>query len=110
MRKIIFTLTIFYTITSFGQNTIGFKTKNNGNIDFEVSMKNIYVEDIDNTAKLNQEKVITVGKDFKIIEKTRKSILNNTATLDISQLTKGIYILKIIDNTGSAESHQVVVN
>jgi hypothetical protein len=48
--------------------------------------------------------------DINGIESTRKTILNNTATLDVSQLKKGIYILKIIDNTGSTESHQVIIN
>ena len=72
MRRMFFTLILLCAITSFGQTTIGFKTKNNENIDFEVSKKSIYIEDTNNTGKLNQEKVITSGKDFKIIETTEK--------------------------------------
>jgi subtilisin family serine protease len=53
-------------------NYYWFQKKNNENIDFEVSKKSIYIEDTNNTGKLNQEKVITSGKDFKIIETTEK--------------------------------------
>jgi subtilisin family serine protease len=72
MRKIIFALTILYTIASSGQTIIGIKTKKNDDIHFEVSKKSIYIGNTDNTSKLNQEKVITTGKNFKIIETTEK--------------------------------------
>lgn len=72
MRRIIYTLTLFCVITTFGQTTISFKTKNNETIDFEISKKNIYIGNTDNTAKLNQEKIVAREKDFTIIETTEK--------------------------------------
>jgi len=43
MKKIICTLTLLCVLISFGQTTIGFKTKKNGNIDFEVSKTSVYI-------------------------------------------------------------------
>lgn len=57
MKKIICTLTLLCALISFGQTTIGFKTKKNENIDFEVSKTRIFIGNTDNTTKLNQEKV-----------------------------------------------------
>lgn len=72
MRKIFFPISILYVIASSGQTTISFKTKKNDNVSFEVSQKNIYIGNTDSSAKLNKEKVITSGKDFKIIETIEK--------------------------------------
>jgi len=53
--------------------------------------------------------ILAILYDMNGVEKNRVTIIKNTATLDVSMLNKGIYILKININD-NLESHQIVVN
>lgn len=52
--------------------------------------------------------ILAILYDMNGVEKNRVTIIKNIATLDVSMLNKGIYILKININD-SVESHQIVV-
>jgi pimeloyl-ACP methyl ester carboxylesterase len=73
------------------------------------SSNNINISLFDETLKPSPQAQITAKLyDLNSLEKRSVSVTNNTATVNVSTLPKGIYVLKInID--GVIESHQVVV-
>lgn len=60
--------------------------------------------------KTPTKKALITGKLYNLnnIEKCYVTIRNNSAQIDVSNLNKGIYVLKI-DVNGKTESHQVIV-
>lgn len=53
--------------------------------------------------------IAAVLYDINGVEKTQVTVIDNAASLDVSKLKKGTYILKI-DSNGSIESHQIIIN
>ncbi|WP_163399869.1 S8 family serine peptidase [Flavobacterium fluviatile] len=72
-----------------------------------ISILNISLSD-ENLILLKTAKISAILYDMNGQPKTHVSVINNSASLDVSKLEKGIYILKI-DVNGNIEDHQVVI-
>jgi hypothetical protein len=72
-----------------------------------ISILNISLSD-ENLILSKTAKISAILYDMNGQPKTHVSVINNSASLDVSKLEKGIYILKI-DVNGNIEDHQVVI-
>lgn len=72
------------------------------------SIMNIALYDENNTPDL-ESSITAKLYDMNGNEKANVEVVNNNASLDVSHLKKGIYVL-IISINGVSESHQVIVN